>query len=281
MNLHAVPSDDIADRYLDLLIRTLCRFDGVDDFRPLGAHSRGLKKIAINAVVRYLHHLGCEIRKRVPFDAELRRSGRDLPMHADTMIGLKRLQNVREAVKTVIADRIRGDLVETGVWRGGASILMRAALEAYGDGSRTVWCFDSFEGVPAPDMNRYPQDEGMDWHTMPVLAVSMDQVKSNFEKYGLLDDRVQFLKGWFKDTLPTAPISEIAVLRLDGDLYASTMDTLTALYGRVSVGGFIIVDDYGIPQDICRRAVEDFRRSRGIATPIVDIDGWGKYWRKE
>jgi hypothetical protein len=69
------------------------------------------------------------------------------------------------------------------------------------------------------------------------------------------------------------------VLRLDGDMYESTMDALTALYDKVSAGGFVIVDDYGCIEG-CRRAVYDFRNARGIVDPIVDIDGWGVFWRK-
>ena len=277
-----IPRGEIAERYLELLIRTLTRFDGTDDFQPwqFGYGNRGLKKLLASAFVKHLMARGCEIIYRVKFDAEKRRLGRDRPMHADTMVGVKRLENTRDAVRTVIAENIPGDLVETGIWWGGASILMRAALEAYGDTERVLWCADSFEGLPPPDMDRYPQDVGMVWHTDKQLAVSLEEVQRNFKKYGYLDNRVRFLKGWFKDTLPTALIKGIAVLRLDGDLYASTMDTLTPLYDKVARGGFVIVDDYGIPQDVCRRAIEDFRSARGITDPIVDIDGWGIYWRK-
>jgi hypothetical protein len=205
--------------------------------------------------------------------------GRDWPKNADTMIGIKRLENIRECVKTVIEEDVPGDLVETGVWRGGASIFMRAALDAFGDSTRKIWCADSFEGLPAPDLDRYPQDAGVTWHTHSVLAVSLEQVKANFAKYGLLDSRVIFLKGWFKDTLPAAPIERISILRLDGDMYASTMDALNALYTKVSPGGFVIVDDYGIPEDGCRKAITDFRSAHEIYFPIQDIDGWGVFWR--
>lgn len=282
MNVHLAPSGDIAERYLDLLIRTLCRFDGTDDYRThkLGAYSRGPKKVLANYVVKYLANIGCEVVRRIPFDPEARMAGRDLPMHADTMVGVKRLENTRDAVRTVLTEGIPGDLVETGVWRGGTSILMRAALEAYGDQRRLVWCADSFEGLPVPEMDRYPQDKGAVWHLDTRLAVSLEETQSNFRRYGLLDDRVCFLKGWFKDTLAVAPIKQIAVLRLDGDMYASTMDALNPLYDKISQGGFIIVDDYGIPQEGCRRAIHDFRATRGISEPVVDIDGWGAYWRK-
>jgi O-methyltransferase len=268
--------------YLRQMVRDLTRFDGTDDFIPFEpAATRGTtRRLLGRAIISALRHKNLEVVRRVRFDSEKRMLGRDWPVNADTMIGVKRLQNVCHCVQKVIEEGIPGDLVETGVWRGGASIMMRAALEANGDKERRVWCADSFEGLPTPDLERYPQDKGMIWHTQSVLAVSLDQVRSNFEKYGLLDDRVVFLKGWFKDTLPGAPIKSVSVLRLDGDLYASTMDALRALYPRVSPGGFVIVDDYGIPEDTCRRAVNDFRASQGISVPIQDIDGWGIFWRR-
>jgi O-methyltransferase len=260
----------------------LTRFDGIDDFVqiPLGKFATNpIKQFVARRITSILESRKLETVRRVKFDREKRSLGRDWPTHADTMIGLKRLENVRYCVATVLTEGIPGDMIETGVWRGGASIMMRAVLEVYGDPARTVWCADSFEGLPAPDMERYPQDAGMDLHTYTELAISLEQVKANFQKYGLLDDRVRFLKGWFKDTLPQAPIEKIAVLRLDGDLYASTMDALTNLYHKVSPGGFVIVDDYGIPEDTCRRAISDFRESKGIAEPIQDIDGFGVFWR--
>ena len=195
------------------------------------------------------------------------------------MIGRARLRNLRDLVATAISEGVPGDLIETGVWRGGACILMRAALEAFGDLGRRVFVADSSEGLPAPDAQAYPADLGDKHHTIEELSISLDEVKANFAKYGLLDNRVVFLKGWFKDTLRAAPIERLAVLRLDGDMYESTTDALTALYDKVSPGGFVIVDDYGCIE-ACRRAVHDFRDARGIVDPIVDIDGWGVYWRK-
>ena len=214
-----------------------------------------------------------------PFDPSLREFGRDWPKRAHTMIGRARLRNLRDLVATAISEGVPGDLIETGVWRGGACILMRAALEAFGDLGRRVFVANSFEGLPAPDAQAYPADLGDKHHTVEELSISLDEVKANFAKYGLLDNRVIFLKGWFKDTLRAAPIERLAVLRLDGDMYESTTDALTALYDKVSPGGFVIIDDYGCIE-ACRRAVHDFRDARGIVDPIVDIDGWGVYWRK-
>jgi O-methyltransferase/8-demethyl-8-(2,3-dimethoxy-alpha-L-rhamnosyl)tetracenomycin-C 4'-O-methyltransferase len=213
------------------------------------------------------------------FNAELRAKGRDWPAKAHTMIGFERLRNIRELMSHVIGDKIPGDFVETGVWRGGACIYMRAVLKVFGVDDRRVWVADSFAGLPKPDFDRYPaQDQGDLHHTYKDLAVSLEQVQENFRKYGLLDDQVRFLKGWFKDTLPAAPIERIAVLRLDGDMYASTMDALQALGHKVSPGGFIVVDDFGAVEG-CRRAIADYRQERGIQAPIYDIDGIGAYWR--
>jgi O-methyltransferase len=213
------------------------------------------------------------------FDPTVRETGRDWPSVAHSMIGFKRMRNLRELTEDVIRNNIPGDLIETGVWRGGACIMMRAVLAAYQDSSRHVWVADSFAGLPEPDEARYSADEGDLHHTFDQLEVSREEVQANFESYGLLDDQVQFLKGWFKDTLPGAPIEQLSILRLDGDMYESTMDGLTNLYDKLSVGGYIIVDDYGAVE-ACEKAITDYRARHGIVEEIIDIDGIGVYWKK-
>jgi O-methyltransferase len=104
-------------------------------------------------------------------------------------------------------------------------------------------------------------------------------VQENFERYGLRDSQVEFLKGWFKDTLPALRDRTFAVIRLDGDMYQSTIEALENLYDRVSPGGFVIIDDYGaIPA--CKQAVEDFRDARGIEVALNWVDWTGVWWRK-
>lgn len=212
------------------------------------------------------------------FDFREQGEGRNWPKYAHTMVGLARLNNIQELVETVIRAGIPGDFVETGVWRGGASIFMRAILRAYGVTDRRVWLFDSFAGLPPSNPEKYPHDRAIDLSGVPELAVPLHEVRKNFERYGLLDDQVRFVKGWFRDTLPNAEVRRIAVLRLDGDLYESTMDALTALYARVVHGGFVIIDDHSLVPT--QRAVADFRASRGITEPITTIDWTGVYWRK-
>jgi hypothetical protein len=201
------------------------------------------------------------------------------PVRAHTMIGLKRLDNIQLCVETAIRDGIPGDLIETGVWRGGACIFMRAVLKAYGDTTRTVWVADSFAGLPPPNAAVYYADAGDIHHTYgDFLAISRQEVEENFRRYNLLDGQVRFLEGWFKDTLPKAPIERLAVLRLDGDMYESTIQALEALYQRVSCGGFVIIDDYHLGP--CKQAITDFRSGNCINDTILDIDGKGVYWRK-
>jgi O-methyltransferase len=94
-----------------------------------------------------------------------------------------------------------------------------------------------------------------------------------------LDNQVKFLKGWFKDTLRSAPVAQLAVLRMDGDLYESTIDIFDALYHKVSPGGFVIVDDYHLLAP-CKQAVHDFRMRAKVTDPIQEIDGTGVFWKK-
>lgn len=207
-------------------------------------------------------------------------SGGIWPSQAHTMIGLHRLNNLQFCVETVLNDGILGDLIETGVWRGGAAIFMAGILKAYGSSERQLWVADSFEGLPPPDFKRYPRESDMGLHLVKHLAVSLEEVRANFERYGLLSEQVHFLKGWFRDTLPTAPIQSLAVLRLDGDMYESTWDALIHLYPKLTPGGFVIVDDYNNFQP-CNEALADFRRQAGISTELNLIPHGGAFWRKE
>jgi O-methyltransferase/8-demethyl-8-(2,3-dimethoxy-alpha-L-rhamnosyl)tetracenomycin-C 4'-O-methyltransferase len=212
------------------------------------------------------------------FDAARRELGRDWPKFALTMIGKVRLHGMRDLAENVIADGVPGDFLEAGVWRGGTCIFLRGLLMAKRIADRRVWVADSFAGLPPPSPQLYPADEGDPHHTMTPLAVSLDEVRDNFARYGLLDDQVRFLSGWFKDTLPAAPIERLALLRLDGDMYESTIQTLDAVYWKVSPGGFVVVDDYILPA--CRKAVDDFRQRHGIRSPLQAVDGAAVYWRR-
>ena len=268
-----ITDHDVRSLYLDLLRRNLTRYGMHERMPSEWPLRRRLLFKAVNAISPM--RLGIS-----PFSENKRDLGLDWPAEAETMIGMKRLTSLQESVETVLADDVPGDLVECGVWRGGACILMRAVLAAYGDEKRSVWLADSFQGVPRSDPANYKADKGIRADLAAgILGVSEAEVKANFERYGLLDDQVRFLPGWFKDTLQDAPIDQIALLRLDGDLYESTIQALDALYPRLSPGGFCIVDDYYAVK-ACEEAVTDYRAKHGISAEIVDIDGTGALWRK-
>jgi hypothetical protein len=213
------------------------------------------------------------------YNRELRETGQDWPSVAHSMAGIKRLRNLRDLVQITIDENIPGHYIETGVWRGGSCILMRGVLAANGVGDRNVYVADSFEGLPKPNSAIYPQDKDDQLYTYEELSVPLEQVKANFAAYDLLDDRVVFVKGFFQDTLVSLETGPLALIRLDGDMYESTIVSLEALYPRLSRGGFVIIDDYGaIPA--CRGAVTDYRERNNIDASIHDVDWTGVFWRK-
>lgn len=269
----------IDERYLTLLKHTLLRVGFESPYEPLTFQRRPNLRNRLYDLLNRLLAPRYELVRRRPHSREDSITGKRCSFDADTMIGLHRLDNVELAIRTVIAEKIPGDLLEAGVWRGGAAIFMRAALEVLGDSTRRVFVADSFEGLPPPNPAEFAEDQDYDLSNVCDLAVSVERVQGNFARYGWLDDRVTFLKGWFKDTLPTAPVETIAVLRADGDLYESTMDILNSLYHKVSPGGFVIIDDYGAWPP-CKKAVDDFRARHNITDAIVTIDWTGVYWRK-
>jgi O-methyltransferase len=267
--------DDCRTLYLNLIKRSLLNMI-YGDKEVIYAAPRGqVKRILFSAI----RTSGVEVVRPRSFDPAVRASGGDWPTDGQTMLSMARLDNIQYCVETVLKDAVPGDLIETGVWRGGATIFMRALLKAYSVTDRLVYVADSFEGLPPADEAKYPQDAGIPYHTMKELMISLEKVQANFARYELLDDQVKFLKGWFRDTLPTAPMKQLAVMRLDGDMYESTMDGLNALYPKLSVGGFVIIDDYGMLEP-CRQAVDDYRAQHGIQETIEKIDFAGVFWRR-
>jgi len=210
---------------------------------------------------------------------ESRANGYDWPANAYTMIGVNRLSNIEFCIKDILVNNIAGDLVEAGIWRGGSVIFMKAVLNEMSVSDRKIWAADSFEGLPKPD-NNYIADKKNKLYLENILSVSIEEVKNNFKRFGLLDSGIIFLKGLFKVTLPTAPIDKIALLRLDCDMYESTINVLDNLYQKVQPGGYIIVDDYNSLKE-CKLAVDDFRNALNIDEPLKEIDKEAVYWQRK
>lgn len=238
-----------------------------------------LKRLIVNAVINQLAKKKMLITGVIREGERLRENGLGWPINGYSMIGTKRLNNIQHCIESVVKNKIEGDFIETGVWRGGACIFAKTLFDIY-EQDRNVWVADSFEGLPKPNVEDYPEDAGDDLYSLEQLRISKEQVEENFKKFDLLDDKVMFLKGWFKDTLPTAPIEKLAIMRLDGDMYESTMDGLVNLYHKLSPGGFVIIDDYGVIP-ACKKAVHDFRDKHGITEELINIDDSGYFWQKK
>jgi O-methyltransferase len=240
----------------------------------------GLAAALKRTIIAALNRRGLKLIRTSRLDPDARDQGLDWPLFGMTMAGSRRLENIQECTETCVAENIPGDFAETGVWRGGSCILAKAIFRELGADNRRVWCCDSFQGMPKPNEKDLSISEVSDFSDRNFLAATVEEVAANFRKFDLLDDNVKFVKGWFNETLPSVPIDSIAVLRMDGDLYQSTMDALANLYDKVSPSGFIIVDDYRSWEG-CRQAVDEFREERAIVDKIINIDAHAIFWRKD
>lgn len=262
------------EAYSDLLVRTVSNMIYLD---PSQISSK-----AIRPRHKLYRRIAEETAEQRAVRAENRRIGKDRPADAHSMAGYFRLRSLADCVLDVLENDVPGNFIETGVWRGGACILMRGISKVAGHPDRKVYVADSFEGLPPPDVKAFPQDKNDKRYTQSdYFATSVEQVKDNFRAYDLLDNNVVFLKGWFKDTLPTLKETEkFAIIRLDGDMYESTIQALEVLYPKLSVGGYVIIDDFGAIK-ACREAVGDFRKKHSISSQIIEVDWTGVYWKKE
>jgi hypothetical protein len=274
-------SDIAVELYLDLLKRCVANL------------------IYQDSAVRYIEE-DPDATPIAPFSLERRLTGRDWPSQAHTMIGVRRLDNIQALVEEVVREQVPGDLIETGVWRGGSTIFMRGLLKAHGITDRAVWVADSFAGPPSREEDGASSRsfsspgmegirEGLQNSTLPrqvqeridliMAGTTYEEVRERFSRYDLLDDQVRFLRGWFRNTLPSAPIEHLALLRLDGDWYDSTFDALDALYPRLSKGGYVIVDDYNAFEE-CRRAVHDYLEGIHVVPDVTRVDEEAVFWQK-
>jgi len=266
--------------YLELMKVVLTDYYPTDklEFHPLRNLRPTWKIKILKQLDKLLNTRNFTINKIKKVTPEIRTNGYDWPANAYTMIGINRLNNIENCIRFIVTNKVEGDLVEAGLWRGGSVIFMKAVLKELNVIDRRIFAADSFKGLPKPDKN-YSADAKNTLYLENILSVSIEEVKNNFKSFGLLDSSVIFLKGFFKETLPNAPIQKIALLRLDCDMYESTIIALNNLYHKVSNNGFVIIDDYNA-FDECKLAVNDFRMQCGIVEAIVEIDNEAVYWQK-
>lgn len=261
------PEDLIVDPYIKNLIGVITRTYFDEENLDLTQHKNILLKRIYDG---HRHYFDNSIDRRVGDEC--------WPVEADTMIGIFRMINIYYLLNEVIIRNIPGDFVETGVWKGGACVLANAVLRERGQLHRRVHAFDSFEGLPVP-YAEFDVRINDTHHTHDELAVSLEEVYEVFLRYNLLTDNVVFRKGWFSDTMQNIDdIESVSILRLDGDMYSSTMEVLDAMYDKVSKGGFIIVDDWMLPG--CRQACQDFFNKRDLKVQLIKIDKNSVFWEK-
>jgi cephalosporin hydroxylase len=186
---------------------------------------------------------------------------------AYTTIGRDRLDHLEDCLDVIREEEVEGDLVECGTRRGGAAIFMRGFLEAHELSDPRVWVADRFRSGSTPD------GDGA-----PAFAVDLNAVRDGFARFGLLDDRVTFLQGPPDSTLDGAPIRKVSLLRVGSQKPEDVRAALETLYDRITLGGFVVIDDY--PEPSRQAAIDEFRSERGVVDPLERV-GWdGRVWRK-
>jgi hypothetical protein len=217
-------------------------------------------------------------------------------VNGHTMVSFEKLVPLYQQAAFCEQAQIPGAFVECGVWKGGCVGIMAQANLKYGSSRRHLHLFDSFEGIPEPDAEvdgaaavKFAKEAG--GGVSGKLVALEDQyggvgtLQSNRD---LMETQLKydpaFLHyhvGWFQDTVPkdAAAIGPIAILRLDGDWYASTKICLDHLYDQVVRGGFVIIDDFKAYEG-CEKAVREFLAARGETVYLHHLDRWGRYWIK-
>ena len=220
----------------------------------------------------------------------------------NTMLSKRRLVTLYQQVAYCERHEIPGAFVECGVWKGGAIGMMALAHLQTGKLHRHLHLFDVFQEICEPDASvdgekalrevlQFTGRNGHDKGALQPLAGfydllggpgSLEENRQLLEKtIGYPTELLHYHVGWFQDTLPAdhEAIGPIAILRLDGDWYASTKVCLEYLFDKVVKGGIIIVDDYGTYEG-CRLAVDEFMKIKDVRAYICSVDSDCRFFVK-
>ena len=290
---------DSAATELNALKQALAEFDDPDP-RPRYADDnlvtrQSLRTKMIDGMVEgwgpSAHRVTPQLRARFP---DIEDNGFWKIAHAalpHTALSVQRLYSIYLAVRYIVDAQIPGDIVECGVFKGGSAVMLAGSLAHFGDTSRNLYLFDTFEGWPTPtheDTDILGQDHRELYEADAVQAShdappSVYRLGDFFEKAqsAILDnsnyprDRIVFVKGLVEKTLPHPDITTLSILRLDTDYYESTAWELRTLWPALVGGGVLLVDDYGQFHG-ARKAVDEFLRDNRIPAFLHRDDVTGR-----
>ena len=204
-----------------------------------------------------------------------------------TVTSIERVSALLDSVKYVINNKIEGDFVECGVWKGGSCMLMSKELIEQNDLNRKIWLYDTFDGMTQPTDADIEAETGIKgkallsnvektteklnmWAYSPI-----EEVRKNMKETNYPVDNIKYIKGKVEDTLKSNIPNKIALLRLDTDWYESTKIELEVLYPLITKGGVLIIDDYGHFEG-AKRAVDDYFQKINQQPLLNRIDYTGR-----
>ena len=244
-------SEQLQQRYLDLIKRTVTNYVQLGDdapfnrYNPAGFYDPKVSEWTIPPIARPL-----------------------------TLQNVQMLELIELHFERILSENVPGDLIEAGVWRGGAIVFMRALLAAHEASDRQVIAADSFAGIPQSE--KFKHDTVNTWTDR--WEAGLAEVRAAIARFDLLDDRVELLEGYFADTLPSLAQRELALIRLDSDSFESTETSLVHLYPLLHRGGVVIIDDWHLIG--CRIAVDNYRKKNKLSGEVQVTAGNG-WWIKQ
>lgn len=252
----------------------------------MGILESGVGRAATKRVNAVVNRLGYEIRRK-PAGDDGPSFPPDFDQHASelyervrpfTMTSMERVLALRDSVRYIAANKIPGDICECGVWRGGSMMVVALTLVERGDTSRDLYLFDTFAGPPEPGSEDGPTagaELAVARKVVELANLPMGEVREKLEGTGYPGDKIHLVQGLVEETIPAHAPERLALLRLDTDYYASTAHEMQHLYGRISAGGILIVDDYGKFVG-ARAAVDEYFESSGQQVLLNRIDATGR-----
>jgi O-methyltransferase len=190
---------------------------------------------------------------------------------------------IEKIIFSISKYNISGDFVEVGVWKGATAIYIKALMEMYKIKS-TLWLFDAFD-TPI-DWKKYTKEKDIKalnefFNIKDIIFPSLNEIVFQFNKFELNTNNIELIEGDVFDTLESQDIKNISLLRLDIDMYESTLFALEVLYPLVCSGGYIIIDDYYVEKFNCKEAVDYFRSEHNILEKLNRIGNFIVYWQKK